>query len=269
MQNTKNTRSKSHPTPTVDVEPAVLGSADAVAIHRSAADALRPAEVRRFNVDADLAFHNAMRGREALVAARPAVVASGFRVDWSRVDALASLGLAMAYAASRVEADPRESSEVRDLLREGRPLRKVLLAHARTLSLIGRCPAKEVARIAKGVGAQDVANDLSDLAALYLANGLVDGVIDAGQVRRAEVLGAALKEKIRPGAAVRTVQRTAAQKDALALRDRLWTLFVRAYEQVEMAAGAVWGRRLGAHFPTLQARAIARKVTTKAAAPTG
>ena len=153
----------------------------------------------------------------------------------------------------------------------GNTLRRVLLSHARTLSLLDRCPAKEVARIEKGTGARDVANDLADLAALYLAHDLViaGGTVQTGQVRRAEVLGAALIEKIRPASAVRPSRRTADQQSAMALRDRVWTLFVRAYEHIELAAGAVWGRHVNKHLPSLQARAVARKATTKTAAPTG
>lgn len=280
MPNPISTRSKStttvvpdKATPTGDA-PVVhtgLGSADALAIHRGAAGNLRLAEVIPFRADADLAYYNAMRGRDVLLAARPAVDASGFRADWSRVEALGSLGLAMAYAASRVEAHPRESSEVLELLREARPLRRVLLSHARTLSLLDRCPAKEVARIEKGTGPRDVANDLADLAALYLAHDLViaGGAVEAGKVRRAEVLGAALIEKIRPASAVRPSRRTADQQSAMALRDRVWTLFVRAYEHMELAAGAVWGRHVSKHLPSLQARAVARKAATKSAAPTG
>jgi hypothetical protein len=265
------TEKKTAPADGAPAVPTVLGSADALTIHRGAAGTLRLAEVIPFRADADLAYYNAMRGRDALLAARPAVEASGFRADWARIDALGSLGLAMAYAASRVDALPRESNEVLDLLREARPLRRVLLSHARTLSLLDRCPAKEVARIEKGTGARDVANDLADLAALYLAHDLViaGGTVQTGQVRRAEVLGAALIEKIRPASAVRPSRRTADQQSAMALRDRVWTLFVRAYEHIELAAGAVWGRHVNKHLPSLQARAVARKATTKTAAPTG
>lgn len=279
MPTSKHTRSPSSlSTPTngavekatAPIVPMVVGSADAVLIHRAAAERLPPAEVLPFRADADLAFYNAMRGRDALVAARAAVDASGFHADWSLIDSLDSIGLAMTYVASRVEAQPRESNEVLDLLREGRPLRRVLLSYARTLSLLDRCPAREVARIAKGTGARDTAHDLADLAALFTAHGLAGtgDLIRPEQVRRAAELGTELGKKIRPAAAARPSRRTPDQLRVMDLRNRLWTLFVRAYAHVELAAGAVWGRHVAQHVPPLQARIVVRKAAAELAPPT-
>jgi hypothetical protein len=258
-------------TPTDDaaVVPAIVGQADAVERHRRAADALPLAEVIACRADTDLAFYNAMRGRDALLAARASLDASGFPVDWSRVDELRSLGFAVAYAAKLVGANPRarESSEVLALLRTARPLRRLMLTYARALSLVGHCPAAEVARIAKGRGPRDAADDLGALAALYTAHALVTagGPVTAQNVQDAVTLGSALAEKLRPMSGVRPDRRTSAQVSAVALRDRLWTLFVRAYEYVEQAGGAVWGRRLAEQVPSLQARKASRKRPAKPA----
>jgi hypothetical protein len=254
--------------------PEVEGSADAVELFRTRAGALRLADVLRCHADPHLAYHNAMTGRAALLEARAEIEATGFRVDWSRVEGAESLALAVVYAASRVPADPRVTGEVRAMLREARPLRELLLSNAHTLSLIGRCSPAEVARIERGRGFVDAATDLVDLAVLHTDRDLLGtgSAVTATQLKRAKALGTELLKKIRPASAGRGRTRTSGQETMLALRDRLWTLLVQTNEYFERIAGARWGRDLGAHVPRLQARYVAKKRTKKPAepvAPTG
>lgn len=261
--------SKKTPIEPEPAAPVVTGSADAVAVHRGAADALAPSAVIPFRADPHLAYHNAITGRDALLASRDAINATGFRVDWARVAAVESLALALVYAAGRVEADPRDSNEVLELLREARPLRALLLANAQTLSMVGRVSPAEVARIEKGRGAVDAATDLLDLATLHADRELTGGgsLVTAVQLRRAKVVGTALLQKIRPSGARTASRRTLAQRDAAALRDRLWTLLVQSHDLLDRAAGAVWGRDLGLHVPKLQGRYVPRKRAKKPSAP--
>lgn len=248
---------------------AVVGSAAAVERHRSAAAALPSDQVLSFRADADLAHYNAMRGYEALTAVRGAISASGFFVDWSRLDELDSLGRAVVFAVECVGARPRESHEALELLREARPLRKLLLAHARTLALTGTFPAKEVARIAKAKGSRGTALALGNLAALYResAPAALGGFISAEQITRADDLCGELNSKLRPAGSVRPSRRTPAQRDMMALRNRLWTLFVQTYGHLQQAGGAVWGLQLAAHVPPLQSRHVTRKQRPLPAAP--
>ena len=249
--------------------PVVDGTADDVAIHRGAAAALPLAAVLRYCIDPVLVHHNAMVGRDALLAGRTELDATGFRTDWVRITSIQSLGRAVVYAASRVEANPEDSHEVLEMLREARPLRALLLANARTMALIGRVSQAEVARIEHGRGALDAATDLLDLAILHAERELTGGAsaITAAQLRRAKVLGTLLLEKIRPTGARGRSRRTPAQADAMVLRDRLWTLLVHAHTHLEHAAGALWGRDLDLHVPRLQARYVPRKRAKKPVAP--
>ena len=249
--------------------PAVDGTADDVALHRGAAAAVPLAAVLAYNADPFLAHHNAMLGRDALLAARAELDATGFRTDWARVESIQSLGRAVAYAASRVEANPLDSHEVVELLREARPLRALLLANAQTQALVGRVSPAEVARIEHGRGAIDAATDLLDLVVLHAERELAGSgsAVTAAQLRRAKVLGTLLREKVRPAGARGHSRRTPAQLDAMALRDRLWTLLVHAHAHLEHAAGALWGRDLGLHVPKLQGRYVPRKRAKKPAAP--
>ncbi|MDB4930221.1 MAG: hypothetical protein JWM10_2705 [Myxococcaceae bacterium] len=259
---------RSHAAPEAPPLPEVVGNFDAFTHHRTAAGLIPLSQALRCHADLRLAYFNAMAGRSALVAARAELAATGFRLDASRLDDLESLLQAVIFAAGRVEANPSESHEVISLLREGRPLRQLLMSNARAQSLVGRCSAAEVARIAKGRGAVDTAQDLVDLAVLHATPALVvaGGVVADDDVRRAKAIGTALLVKIRPSGTVRGHRRTAAQLDAVSLRDRLWTLLVQWYEHLERAAGAVWGRRFTDHVPALQARHVPR-TRDKAVAP--
>lgn len=254
---------------TADAE--VVGSAVAVELHRAAAEALAPADVVPCEANTRLAYHNAIAGRDALLAHRADVDATGFHVDWSRVGSVESVASAVIYAAGRVEANPRQTGEVDGLLDEARPLRRLLLAQAQALALSGRCPAPEVARIARGRGPVDTAQDLADLAHLYDAHALAgaSGVVHAAQVERARSLGDLLLKRIRPDGLDVRRRRTTEQRSAAALRDRLWTLLLNDYRHLEQAAGALWGARMREHLPALQTRRSSRKRRPKPAVPPG
>lgn len=256
------------------VIPAVVAHHEDVTRFRGAAGAVPLDRVRTCNVNAMLAYHNAMAGRDALLAVRSDLDARGVPVDWDRIGTIQPLARAVVYAADSVAANPRESSDVATLLAEARPLRRQLLASARSFALNGRCSAAEVDRIAAGRGAVDTAKDLVDLARLHAAHGLVGpgGAITTAQVARAEFVGKTLREKIRPRGLGRPSVRTDPQRAAVDLRDRLWTVLVETYALVEGAGGFVWGRRMPAHIPALNARTVPRAIAPKAAdpvAPTG
>lgn len=96
--------------------------------------------------------------------------------------------------------------------------------------------------------------------------------VTAAQVTRAEVLGSMLRERIHPSGAARRPRRTAAQRDAENVRDRLWTVLVERYATIERAGGTLWGRQMPDHVPTLQGRYVPRrraKVAVPPAPPTG
>jgi len=240
-----------------DVE---VGDHNDVALHLGTAGQVLLADVRACKVDVRLAIFNARAARAALLANRPAVETSGVHFNWAHLDTMDSLGRAVTFMVGRVPA--REASEVIALLKTGRPLRRLLLSNARTQSLVGRCSAAEVARIQRGSGPLDAANDLVDLAFLHTNNGLVDDLtVTAEKVAQAKAIGTELRDKIRPRGETRSAPLTRAQRDAINVRDRLWTVFVQRYQMMERAAGAVWGADLRQHVPALLARFVPRKKT--------
>lgn len=206
-----------------------------------------------------------------MLAARPAVEATGFRANWREIEALDEVALAVIFADHQIDDGREERVDVNALLREARPLRAVLAADARTQVLQGRFKAgdaKKVANIEKGRGPIDAADDLVAYAALYQKHlpslrGLT--AINAAQVRRASELGTELLTLLKPSSVKRDRSRKGAAREAMELRDRLWTLLVRRYAHAECAGGAAWGRSLDEHVPALQSRYVAAK--KKAAKP--
>ena len=237
----------------------VIGHDD-VTRHQGAARLIAAADVRPCHVDVRLALHNAIVGRDAVLSARAAIEATGFRLDVDRLGAMESLGRAVAHCARRAGDSDGVEGDVVTLLREGRPLRRLLLSAAQSYSLAGRCSAAEVRRIARGTGPLDAANDLVDLAILYANDDLVvaGGAVTAEQVARAAVIGNRLATLIRPRHVHRPTY-TNAQREARALRDRLWTLLLRTHAHVAQAAGALWGLDAHAHIPRLQSRDVPQK----------
>jgi len=244
-----------------------VGDHNDTALHLGAAGLIPLAEVRKCNIDMRLAVFNAKAARAVLIANRAAIEASGVRFDWTHLDTMNTLGRAVTFMVRQVV--PRESSEVNALLRDGRPLRRLLLSNARTQIIAGRCPADALANIARQRGPLAAADDLVNLAFVHTQHGLVDGVtVSQEQITRAKAIGTELRDKIRPTGETRAAPLTFAQRDAITLRDRLWTLFLQRYQQMERAGGAIWGADLRKHLPSIHARFVAKK-SKKPDAPAG
>lgn len=251
-----------------DTQADPIGSHDDVAVHQAAARLIAAADVRPCRVEVRLAIHNAIVGRDAVLSARDAIEATGFRLDIDRLAAMDSIGRAITHTARRSGDNNGQTSEVIALQREGRPLRRLLLSNARSFGLAGRCSAEEVKRIARGIGPLDAAQDLVDLAILYTNDNLVvvGGPVTAEQVARAAVLGNRLVTLILPNGVLRP-KYTRAQREARALRDRLWTLMLQAHAHVAQAGGALWGHEVHEHVPRLQSRDVPKKRTKTLVTP--
>jgi len=248
-----------------DAAPIAAGSEAALEKHRAAAEAIPESEVIPFRADAHLAYHNAIVGHDVVVEARARIDATGFRTVWATLNAIGEIGEAVIFADGRVDADPAAKGEILALLREARPLRALLLSEARTQALKKKSLLPEFKRIEKGAGPIDASQDLVDLATFFTRNKLAKkgAAVTPDDVKRASELGSDLLRRLKPTGAKRGSARSAEQKQAAALRDRMWTLLVRSYAHLECAAGAVWGRSLGEHVPSLQSRYVPAKRAAK------
>ena len=86
------------------------------------------------------------------------------------------------------------------------------------------------------------------------------------ELRRAAELGASLVTSLAPGAARKKRAVDPERAAQVALRDRLWTLLVRAYDRVLRVAAWRWQDDAGEHAPALQSRR-SRKKSAAVAAP--
>jgi hypothetical protein len=253
----KKTSKKSAPAAREPGAPEVSGSEEDYQRFLPAARALDVRDVVPFRADASLAYHNVMRGVEAVLAREADLRRELPALDVAQVRDLPKLALGVAFAASQVDRSSPSPRTTGKLLAEARPLRELLLTSAEALARAGLVPAREVEKIREGKGPIDTATDLVDLAALYRKHAArVRGKspVDAASIQRASALGTELLAVLKPMSAPRT--RTVAPEVAQAVeaRDRLWTLTVTRHALLRRAGGWLFGDRLDDHVPPLQSR---------------
>lgn len=242
--------------------PEVNGSPEALERHRAGALALAAEAVKTLAVDPSRAYHNAVAGRDAVLAARAAVEASGFGARWSEIETVDDLGLALIQADALVVGDGHVRGTLKPLVAEGAPLRRKLLSAARALAEHGLVPAETVKTIRAGRGTGDLGRDLIALAALFAAHErAIAGKHPIGPDQRAqaEQVGSKIVANTRTRATPRSRARVGEARAATELRDRLYTLLVARHDHLARAAGAVWGLSAAKHVPALGSNVRAKK----------
>lgn len=254
----------------VDVESAAAGLEAAFEHYRAEALALPEAEVLPCRADPLLALHNVYTGVAAVEAEREALAADpeAPRPDWQAIAQAQTLASAVVFAAKQV-MKPSLTKALAAGLAEAYDLRALLLAEARLQQLRGKLPGKVLRAIEAGKGSIDAAQDCVALAAALRAlskKGAKLSVTGA-ELRRAAELGASLVTSLQPGAARKKRAVDPERAEKAAMRDRLWTLLVRAYDRVQRVAAWRWKDDAGRHAPPLGSRRARTK--KKAAAAVG
>lgn len=233
--------------------------------------ALAPGDVIAFKISVSLATANAERGVRSVLAHERGLARALPEIDLGAVHDLADLGSALAFAAAQVARFAPTPTNIKATLAEARRLRALLLAGADMLVLAGVFSAAVVAKIRQGHGPIDAAGDCVALAALYTehASAITGKVaVTSDDVRRADEIGARLLRMLRPQSAKRPVD--PALVAATDVRDRLWTLFDRAWHDNVWRAGAwLFGREVERYVPPLHSRVQHRRArgTTPPAVP--
>lgn len=233
----------------------------------AAARAAAPAVLPVFRGDAALAHHNANLALGALRAHRAEVLATGFRADFDAFAEVPDLALALAYAVEQVEGRSGANAELQATLARGRVLRDIGVSSATTLMKAGQLSAADLKHLRKGAGPLNLAAELDALAALVVEKKAAfhnRSPFTLAQAKEAAEVAAALKKQVTPkgGRKPTATALAAAQRD----RDALAALMASRYEAMERAAGALWGRALEQHVPTLMSR-VGTKAKGKAKAP--
>ena len=242
---------------TAEVATPVTGSEAFYLKYLPAAQDLDARDVLTLGADPMTAYHNAVVGRDAVLAERASIDATGFRARWSEIETVDEIALATSYAHGLVES-PKSSGETAALLVEAGPLRALLLSEARTRALETPKLAGEVRAIEKGGGPTDTAQDLIDLSTFFKKHKLVSakGTATPARVARASELGTDLLKRLKPTGTKRAAKRTAAQTQAIDDCNRLWTLFATRYHHVACAGGARWGRAVIDQVPAPKTRLL-------------
>lgn len=244
-----------------DPAPEVTGSEALYFKYLPAAKGLDARDVLVLGADPTAAYQNAVVGRDAVLAERAAIDATGFKARWNEIEDVADIALATDYAHGLVEPNERSTGEVLAWLREGSSLRAVLLSDARTRALENPAYAKDVKDIEKGGGPTDSAQDLIDLSTFFKKHKLVNpkGAATPARLARAVELGTELLKRLKPAGTKRVKKRSPETLAAIDNVNRLWTLFAHRYHHVACAGGARWGRDVVDHVPAPQARYVVKK----------
>lgn len=195
---------------------------------------LRPEEIATVNVEIPSAVAIALGAVVNLRPMRAAIVEELPKLPVAMLDELEDYALAVFYAHLLTEnQDGGESAK--KLAEEGAPLREALLIGAEALAHRGLLDAQRVAEIRSGHGRQDLANDLTALAALFTSQWervKTKTAVEEQEVRRAEELGT----KMVLALAAKDANGSGKPADPADLLARAWTLLSTAYNACRRAA---------------------------------
>lgn len=221
-----------------------------------------PAEViQQFRGDSLLAYHNVKAGA-ANVLEHQTELKSATAINAEYIKDMPNLAMAVDYAARQVNREP-EATELRKILPRVWELRGVMMSFARALALSGHLPARDVDAIFSGSGKIDNASDCVQLAALFDKHWTaIEGKhgVTREQLKEASELGTRALSLLRPATAPKNVAVSPELTASVDIRDRLWTLLVKRYEEHLWRAGAwLFKTEFDEHVPPLLSRKLKHK----------
>ena len=232
----------------------------ALALDRFRAEALSlPAEavVRWFGTPSRL-HDNLRRGAVAVLAERAGLAADLPQANWAEVERAPDLAIAawQAFAvadrtvavAARPYAEHRESVAL---------ARKNLLATAAYLATSGGVDEAALEAVRRGNGAGDSASDVLALCDLLEKAGPAAAALTRpADLTKARAEATTLLARLRPAGRLGD---TGKQGEALAaadLRDRVFTLALRAHRELWRVGAWQWGPEVDQHVPGVQTRRV-------------
>jgi hypothetical protein len=252
------------------VASAPTGSEAAYMQYLGAAKALAAAEVKPMRSDPTLAAYNVRQGLKALEPYGARLKKELPKLDHKAIAKAGDISLAVVYAAGLVYRDVEATKGMADLVRRGWELRDLLLVVAEATSKAGLVPAASVKKIRQGWGYFDMADDLVRLSALLRKHWPeLKGKcpLTVATLDEAAKVGTELLETLTPGSAARSRKMPTAVREVADVRDRLWTLLVRAHSEMRRAGMWLWVEDVDAYVPPLQARAGKSRKERKAEEP--
>lgn len=257
-------------TPSTTPTKGVDFSAETTFFLASAAD-IDPKDIRICRADTDLVASNVRRGVSSI--AQEDVLAR-IRVELPTADLgplleLDRLGEAVAFAARNVTAQPKSEELVTKTVR-GRKVRKVLFSQIETFIGTGEIAREELAKMRKGNGIIDVANDLIDSVALLEKYEPVLGgrlSVTPEMLTEGQELGRWLRQTVEPSVSPKLD--SGKKNEGTEVRDRLWTLLQRRHRELRHIGAWLWPEEVDKRVPPLLARQRKRKSKEKEEGPAG
>ncbi len=240
-------------------------AADAEAAHsRFLLDvkALPEDEIPPFRMDADLAIANVNTAMPWLLAKLSELAEHLPKIPPEEVESLPELAMATKFAVMEAESTVPSQESVSERLSQAYPIRSTLLATMRALAAIKAVPAPEVAKVARGRGPRDVAEDCVSLAKMFRKYAeAIEGKhgITPEQIDEAAEVGTWLLATLKPADAPSATSATPTKPPAIDIRDRFAALLIKRYNQAEMVARYFYGPDYAEKVPPLQSRKVKKK----------
>jgi hypothetical protein len=217
-------------------------------------------EITAFRADAWLAYHNVKTGVMSVLSRKAELAPRLTAAEILTLEKLPTLGLAVMFAASRVNRLLERSPNIisKKLIR-ARKIRRILLGAAEACVEAELLEAVAVEKIKAGTGLFDTAQDCVDLAQLYQDSAILMENTPAKAkpelVKEAEALGSELTTMLTPGDAPLTHNKVQELQDAVVIRDRMWSLLQSDHVLLWQAGTLLYGKKAAEVIPQLQSRA--------------
>lgn len=200
---------------------------------RKELEALTEAELIHINIDIPAALATAFGALPALRAMRARIEVEAQSIDLKQLDKLETYMLALFHAQTLYATATRPTEPLPELVETATALREVLYADALALVQRGLLDAEQLRGVKNGPGHRPLAFDLTSLA--QVMRGAWETIGNRTSVQPEELREASeLAERLLSAIGEREFSAGAAS-EAGAVRQRVFTLFMRAYDEFRRA----------------------------------
>lgn len=134
--------------------------------------------------------------------------------------------------------------------------RRDMLAALEVLRAQAKVSAAQIVAIRSGKGPEDSASDVLTMCPLLRQHDAAGALMPTPRVDAAELLAQGLKDRLRPGGRLGDRGKKGEAADAADLRDRFFTLLLRAYTEVRRLGMWRWDEEVDAHVPPIHKRRL-------------
>lgn len=238
-----------------------IGAQAAYNLYLPEAQKLPDDKLAEYRVDPQLAYQNARRGAENVLAELTRIKHELPLADVEAVRTLPQVSQGLLFAALQVNRDLGSPGTIEELLGRAYPIRRKLFKAAEALVDANVIDDDDMAPIRPGRGKVDMANDCVALAAVFRKYTKVTvgkTAITAAEIAEADEVGSKLQTLLRTKGTPVDNRPAPALAAAIDARSRFWTLVEQRYEMTWRIGAWLWGRAVDEHVPPLQSRTVAR-----------